>query len=272
MGTEQNFSAAVIDVTPQMATQILEEQEALAADSVYKQRRLDKGRIGQYAREMRTGNWRLNGEAIQFNGARLLNGQHRLHAVVQSNVVVPMLIVRGVDGDAFRTIDQGKVRNINDIIDTMGLSYRREVSSGAKVALCYERCGVPRPLPKDRPTTRETLDYLLQNEQDLLTAAALAVSCNVSHRAGLTALFFLGRKRHELHQFALDLRDGVNLQKDQPVRLLRDRLLLNMASTAKLHIEVSFALSIKAWNATLRKQPLGRLRYSASEDYPEMVR
>ena len=50
--------------------------------------------------EMQDGKWRLNGKTICFDSTgRLLNGQHRLSAVVRSGVTLTTVVVRGLDPD-----------------------------------------------------------------------------------------------------------------------------------------------------------------------------
>ena len=47
---------------------------------------------------MQNGEWKLNGKSICFDwNGRLLNGQHRLSAVVRSGVPLTTLVVRGLD-------------------------------------------------------------------------------------------------------------------------------------------------------------------------------
>jgi len=65
------------------------------------------------------GAWRLNGECIVFdrNGV-LVDGQHRLTAIAQSGRAVPVLVIYGVDPEAFVTMDQGKKRSGADVLST----------------------------------------------------------------------------------------------------------------------------------------------------------
>jgi hypothetical protein len=46
--------------------------------------------VQSYARDMVSGNWMLNGETIKFDqSGKLIDGQHRLSAVVTADVTVP---------------------------------------------------------------------------------------------------------------------------------------------------------------------------------------
>ena len=63
-------------------------------------RKLNHLRVITYAADMKSGRWQLNGEGIKFakNGT-LLDGQHRLQAIIKANVPVEMLVIRDVEDD-----------------------------------------------------------------------------------------------------------------------------------------------------------------------------
>lgn len=107
------ITTEIVTVTPELA------REWLKANT--KNRPLDKRKVGQYANDMKSGNWPLNGEAIKFGESkRLFDGQHRLKAVDESGVSVPMLVIRGLDESTFTTIDTGKGRSPGNILGIAG--------------------------------------------------------------------------------------------------------------------------------------------------------
>lgn len=76
-----------------------EEAEAYLANNA-KHRPIKEKKVAAYMNEMVDGKWRLNGKTICFDrNGRLLNGQHRLSAVVQSGVSMTTVVVRGLDPD-----------------------------------------------------------------------------------------------------------------------------------------------------------------------------
>ncbi len=65
------------------------------------------------------GAWKINGECVVFDtDGVLIDGQHRLHAIAQSGRTVPVLVVYGVEPEAFATFDQGKKRSGADVLST----------------------------------------------------------------------------------------------------------------------------------------------------------
>lgn len=82
-----------------------------------KNRNINRNKVAEYAREMREGRWKLNGETISFDKDNALNdGQHRLHACIKANVSFMCVVVRGTDTDVMDTIDCGKARTASDVL------------------------------------------------------------------------------------------------------------------------------------------------------------
>jgi hypothetical protein len=91
-------------ITPKMAITMLEESKKSGG----RNRNLRDRAVTRYADDMIAGRWQDNGQPIVFNGsAMILDGQHRLHAIVKSGIPQRTLVVRGVEGDAMLTIDTG---------------------------------------------------------------------------------------------------------------------------------------------------------------------
>lgn len=103
----------VIDVSPDIAREWLATNET--------NRKLRATVVNAYVSDMLSGRWHFTGDPIRFDPAgRLLDGQHRLTAVIQSDVSVPMLILRGVNPDAQRVMDTGARRTTADALSLRG--------------------------------------------------------------------------------------------------------------------------------------------------------
>jgi hypothetical protein len=67
-------------------------------------RKIKQKKVDEYKNQMVDGKWQLNGKALIFDSnGRLLNGQHRLSAVVQSQVPLTTVVIRGVDPSVLET-------------------------------------------------------------------------------------------------------------------------------------------------------------------------
>ena len=83
-----------------------EEAQAYLTNNA-KHRKIKDKKVDAYMKEMVDGKWRLNGKVIIFDSnGRLLNGQHRLSAVIKSGVSLTTLVVRGVDPSVLETNDE----------------------------------------------------------------------------------------------------------------------------------------------------------------------
>lgn len=99
----------VAEVTPASATEMLEKNQG--------NRTMRRGAVASYASLMDAGKWMCSPDGIIIGkSGRLLQGQHRLMAVVASGCTVQMVIWRGVDEDVFHVLDRGLKRSLFDAI------------------------------------------------------------------------------------------------------------------------------------------------------------
>jgi len=111
------MESKVVMITPDMAREMLEH-------NMKNNRRMNRETIMRYARIMKAGGWNLTHQGIAFDDkGELIDGQHRLNAIVQANVPVEMMVTYGVEhheGEAF-TIDAGRRRTIMNIMQISGI-------------------------------------------------------------------------------------------------------------------------------------------------------
>lgn len=126
-----SVKASVVNVTPTMAASWLAANEA--------NRSLRPRLVDKYARDMSLGNWAMTGEPIKFAcSGTLLDGQHRLYALVQSNTTQQMLVVKGVEADAQLVMDTGSARTASDALTLAGHKYTALVAASARLAANWE--------------------------------------------------------------------------------------------------------------------------------------
>lgn len=78
-------------------------------------------KVAELADAMRKGEWELSNDAIVISeGNILLNGQHRLMAVVKSGVPCPFILFTGARDSAFDVMDTPVVRKLSDAIERKG--------------------------------------------------------------------------------------------------------------------------------------------------------
>ena len=112
-------------ITPELA------KEYLLSNT--KNRTLSKRTVLLYADIMRRGQWELTHEGISFDGhGRLLDGQHRLEAIISSGVSVKMVVARGLSSDTFAVINTGKTRSTGDTFSISGIKDSNNMASGVR--------------------------------------------------------------------------------------------------------------------------------------------
>lgn len=124
---EIKFAVEAID--PEKATTWLEDNTS--------NRPIVQSHVDYLASMMKGNEWLVTHQGIAFSDkGRLLDGQHRLWAVVESGCTVQMMVSRGLDEQSFKYLDIGKKRSTGDslginrkVADVVGLVARMLFSS-----------------------------------------------------------------------------------------------------------------------------------------------
>lgn len=98
----------VVNVTPEMAALWLKRNQL--------NRPLRPRFVHALADAMRRGEWAVNHQPVAINGDKLLDGQYRLRAIIESGLpFVKMTVAEGAESSTFDTIDIGVKRSNADI-------------------------------------------------------------------------------------------------------------------------------------------------------------
>ncbi len=235
--------------------------------------------VNKLARDMRAAQWAVNGEAFVLdNAGRLLDGQHRCRAIIESGCTITSLVVMGVKSSSFDTLDSGRARTAGDVLAAKGISNPRHVATIARILwriVEHEITGWSgSPM---RATIRELETFIddgrLEDIQLAVTRSSRGLT-GILPRSVSGPLYYLFYKLdpESADAFFDRLRDGVELASKSPILMLRNRLMEDRTRIAKLPILDKAALTIKAWNAVRSGKPMGVLRWASSrEDFPEIT-
>lgn len=120
-GTNSKITMCIEHITPEIAKEYLEKN--------INNRKPSTSRIKMYADDMASGKWQANGDAIRFNvSGALIDGQHRLMAVVKSGVTVDMIVIRNISDDV-TLIDRGQARTTAQTLSMSGMEYNLRAGS-----------------------------------------------------------------------------------------------------------------------------------------------
>jgi len=235
-------------VTPQIAATYLQNNT--------KNRPIIAKHLEKLIHEMKTGAWQSNGDTIRFSiSGTLLDGQHRLMAIVKSGVSQQMIVVRGLDDDSFVTIDTGSSRKASDVIALEGFTNYNVVASISRMAILFDRNGQPLYSRggSDTPTNSEILNFAKQNPT-VQEAACFGASCKfIRQYMGQTLagyVWFMAVRAGErdtvtdfFSDFSVVTADGINT----PAFMLRERLIADKSAREKMGRANALALIIKAY-------------------------
>jgi hypothetical protein len=129
-----DVTVGIWHITPDVARSMLAKNR--------KNRNLTKRNVGLLRDAITTGEWYMNGEAIIFSSiGTLLNGQHRLHAIVLSGVGVDVLVVCGVDPESFKTLDSGRARRAGEVLAMDGEKNASQVAAAVQALFAFVDAG-----------------------------------------------------------------------------------------------------------------------------------
>jgi len=84
-------------------------------------RKFSEKNLRKHVQSMVNGDWTISTDCIGFdNHGRLINGQHRLTAVVQSETTQPFIVVRNLPSSVAQVLDLGKKRMMHERLTIAG--------------------------------------------------------------------------------------------------------------------------------------------------------
>lgn len=214
-----------VNVTPELAQRWLLQHNT-------HNRPLYEKVVDRYALDMKRGDWVLNHQGICFDDeGTLIDGQHRLHAVIRSGQIVNFYIFRnmpkiqGENGGGIvtqNTIDMNKTRGIGD---QLHLSYGIEnanVKAAMVVAIVMISIGVSSRLSMSMTSDiynmfKSEIDIVVENrgtQRGLTNASSLGAFA-------FAAVCF----RDKTIEFEKGYFSGENLQKHSPILCFRNYMI-----------------------------------------------
>lgn len=97
-----------------------------------------QAKVRQMARDMTSKRWFINGQTIKLSKeGNLIDGQHRLFAVIEADEEIPVLVVTGLDQSVFSTLDMGASRPFADHLLAEGIKNPNEIQGALRVVWQY---------------------------------------------------------------------------------------------------------------------------------------
>ena len=244
-------------------------------------RPVDTKLVNLYAQEMTAGRWKTTsqGIAIDWNGC-MHQGQHRLLAVVKSGVSIYMNVTRNEDPENFKVLDVLKTRTSGQVFQLAGVTNASRIAAIVKADTIMHQTGWNNhQSDKTAGVTPISLleEYDKQSEfyQNVHTKSAnwYAKSGKLLPITTIAALYIQMciADEEKGNEFFDKLSTGLNLSGVQdPVYILRQKLVANATSTKKYNSKFINAFVIKAWNLFISKKFCKQIVFSDKEEFPEL--
>lgn len=256
-------------MTIQFETRVItpaDAQEILAKNT--HNRPIRPADVNDYARDMVAGKWRMNGQAIQIaKDGTVLNGQHRLHAVIRADRAAEFLVVTGLEMADQDTIDTGRKRTMANVLAMNGTKNSAVVAAVAARVIRWDM-GDKSLTGSHRSTHSELGEWINQNPA-VHRSAEIAMATRSSFKgvqassAG-TAHFITSRiDLGASVEFFAQLASGVGLREGDAVLALRNRLTNAMAASENLPDGVRLNMILRAWNGFRTGEKLSKMQTTA---------
>lgn len=239
----------VTTITPEDATRWLQAN--------CKNRPVRKRHVEFLANEIKNGNWQVNGQPIIIaDNEQVLDGQHRLLAVIEAGMSIKTMVTYGIPESAFATIDTGAVRTSADALCLHFEEYPQMVVKAVAAAVPWlkqlEKGSIHHGRTKISNT--EVIHYAKDHLPMFERAGTLLhyPKDNRPMSIGVgTALYeFFARKDEEAaDKFFESVFTGENLERGDVEFVLRAAFQKDAQRvSSKLPLNVKARMTIKAWN------------------------
>lgn len=265
-------------VNPTIATAWLEQNTS--------NRKLTTTTVTKYTNFMNEGLWHYDASPIRFaKNGRLLDGQHRLWAVIESGTTQEFLVVTGLDERSFITMDTGKKRGFADVV-SIEWPELKDVNAVASTAVLVARWEQGIRGKSMRPSGRSLNEAAMEENLSFLDANLERIS-DCAHRGreiarrvpgytttmvALLLWVFEDIDQEDSDAFFERLVKGTNLDDGNPILALRNflyRWSSGRNSRSALPTDMAIAVGIKAWNAFRLGRDIKILNYRAGGANPE---
>lgn len=259
----------------------VEQARQLLSRNTNKNRPLSQRHVDYLANAMKNGNWAINGQTIIISDVgELIDGQHRMSAIIKSGVTVPMLVCRGVEGKNFVYIDEGKSRTAANVFASMGIKDCSNMAAICNFVLTYRevmRRNIGWNL-RTKFSNDEVLQEFKNNKEIYLEVKHLSKKgkavCAQSVSGGIAAISMMDSMadRNQIVEFWDGVATGEMLTTKHPSYVLRERL-ISIKSNKYENPPKNYIISIaiKCWNSFFLGKEMSLVRVNASDKIPRIL-
>lgn len=238
----------------------------------------------RYARLMEAKRWKCTHQGIAFDREGwLIDGQHRLMAIVATGIPVKLFVIPFVDGmddETFDVLDSGHRRQAAQLLSGPGANARAAaarylgVADGSFVGPEYR---IAQDIIATSVETADVLEVVKEWPELMAWASSVGTPNRNAHVPPGPHLAVLAQAERSEHRDRIEswldgINSGVGLTAQDPRLLVRNRFTKDRKTWDSQAGRCSaYRLLVKAWNAHATGTTLGVLRASDNEARPEVT-
>ncbi len=263
-------------ITPQKALDYLKNNT--------KNRTLRKNTVLYYAEQMKEGKWKLTGQGISFSSDMILiDGQHRLAAIVKSNTEQYMNVTYGLDyNEVYPVYDTGKNRSSADVLSINKVKYSAIIASAIKNKefLDLGKLGIDGSRYKVKLTNEKILEKYKLNSEVYDLCAKHAMRChgkmkliNPALIAAISSHLIITKKNDKSKVFLFfNALHMIDEYESNAIALLRNIIINDLANKLnKMTQKTKLKYIIKVWNAYISNDDYKKLRLLDKDNFINFI-
>jgi hypothetical protein len=257
-------------ITPSIAIEMLKNNDG--------NRRMKMPSVYRYSQEMKNGKWKEDtGELIKISKTgKVLDGQHRLKAVILSGVSIYFHVAYGLSDEIFDVLDTGSLRNAADSFFISGIKNSNALPSmislndlllkGAKDWFGQKNKKLSNSELLDKYNVNPIFwDNVSRKSINWYNSFSKILAPSI---IGGMYSAFIYKDSVQANFFMTQLCEGINVTNNT-INILRNVLIKDKISSKKMPMDMKLALIIKCWNLYRTNKTVKLLRWDSSvEKFP----
>jgi len=221
-------------------------------------RKLRQENLSRLQLDMERGDWRQQGDPIRFAFGKLLDGQHRLTAIVLSGQTIPMLVVHGIDPETQANMDTGRSRTPQDVLSIEGLDAWEAPVFGAAVHIIISYSRGLALFSSQKYLNREVRNFYLEHRASIDPTIRFCKNLprkpTILPFSRVIALHYAFAQvdRDAADDFMSKLLTGDSIGGGSPIFWLRQRLVSDAINKQKRSAYEQMHFCVATWNGVRR--------------------
>jgi hypothetical protein len=213
------------------------------------------------SKDMKSGRWMVTPQGIVLDeDGNVIDGQHRLRAVVIAGVPVEFWVTEGAPRETYQVLDGGRSRTLADRLTAIGTPHAPQLAALARRVYCWK---TDQPMADRVPATHLELQEVIDTDPLIKKAAVFAHRWRgkpVPTTAAFGWWLFNQVDSEDATWYMERLRDGHELDLGHPILTLRNRLYREHRPGEFVKQQVVAAWMITCWNKYRAGESYGKIQ------------